>query len=56
METFLAILMELGLYVGLPVAIAFAVGGVVVLSSRRATRTRRARSAAAEGEVPRGGV
>jgi hypothetical protein len=48
METTLAVLMVLGIYVGVPLVIGFAIGGVVILGSRRATRARRAQ---ALGEV-----
>jgi len=42
METALAILMVLGIYIGIPVAIGFAIGGVYIMSSRRARRAERA--------------
>ena len=40
METFLAILMVLGIYVGAPLVIGFTIAGVVVLRSRRAKKAR----------------
>jgi len=54
MDTFLAILMVLGIYVGAPLAIAAAIAGVIILSSRKATRTRRAQALAEEAEAVAG--
>ena len=52
METTLAILMALGIYLGIPLVIGFAIGGIFVMSARRAKRAERARAAAAaEAEV-----
>ena len=42
METALAILMVLGIFIGIPTVIGFAIGGVYIMSSRRARRTERA--------------
>ena len=44
METFLSILMVLGIYLGIPLIIAFTVAGVVILGNRRAIREQRALS------------
>ena len=43
METFLAVLMVLGIYVGAPLVIGVAIAGVIIFSSRRATRAKKAR-------------
>ena len=43
METFLAVLMVLGIYLGIPFVIGFAIAGVIIFSSRRATRAKKAR-------------
>ena len=51
METSLAILMVLGIYVGIPLAIGFAVAGVIIWGNRRATRARRAEATAREAET-----
>lgn len=40
METFLAVLMVLGIYLGAPLVIGFAIAGAVVLWSRRAKKER----------------
>ena len=50
METTLAILMALGIYLGIPLVIAFAIGGIFILGDRRVKRAERAK-AAAEAEV-----
>jgi flagellar biosynthesis component FlhA len=42
METTLAILMALGIYVGIPVVIGLAIGGVFVMADRRVRRTQKA--------------
>lgn len=41
METTLAILMVLGIFIGIPAVIGFAVAGVYILSDRRARRAER---------------
>jgi len=52
METVLAILMALGIYLVIPVLIGFAMVGIFILGGRRARRDERARAAAAaEAEV-----
>ncbi|RLC69929.1 MAG: hypothetical protein DRI26_08125 [Chloroflexi bacterium] len=51
METTLAILMALGIYLGIPLAIGFVIGGIFILSDRRAKRAERAKAATAEAEV-----
>ena len=43
METALAILLVLGIYIGIPAAIGFTIVGVVMLSGRRARRVERAK-------------
>ena len=43
METTLAILMVLGIFIGIPVVIGFAIGGIFLLSDRRAVRAERAK-------------
>ena len=48
METFLAVLMVLGIYVGAPLVIGVAIAAVIILSSRRATRAKRALALAEE--------
>ena len=59
METTLAILMVLGIYLGIPAVIGLAIAGVFLFSDRRVRRSKRARALAeAEaqlkqpGEVP----
>jgi len=42
METALAILMVLGIFVGIPLVIGFAIVGLFVLTDRRALRAKRA--------------
>ena len=46
METTLAVLMVLGIFVGIPAIIGFSIAGVYVLSDRRARRAERAQSVA----------
>ena len=46
METTLAILMVLGIFVGIPAVIGFAIAGIYMLGTRRAVRTERAKAAA----------
>ena len=46
MDTTLAILMVLGIFVGIPAVIGFAIAGVYLLSGRRTLRARRAQSMA----------
>ena len=46
METTLAILMVLGIFVGIPTVIGFAIAGMYILSNRRAHRAERAQSVA----------
>jgi len=41
METVLAILMVLGIFVGIPAVIGFAIASVYILSDRRALRAKR---------------
>jgi len=48
METFLAILMVLGIYLGAPLVVGFAITGVIVFGSRRSTRARRAQPSVEE--------
>ncbi len=43
METFLAVLMVVGIYLVVPSLIGLAIAGVFVLSARRAQRAKRAR-------------
>ncbi|MFC2010149.1 hypothetical protein ACFLUL_01045, partial [Chloroflexota bacterium] len=49
-ETTLAILMVLGIYVGIPVVIGLVIGGAFVTADRRARRAERAK-AIAEAEA-----
>ena len=44
METLLAILMVLGIFVGIPLVIAFTIIGMYVLGDRRAMRAERTRA------------
>lgn len=44
METALAILMVLGIFVGIPALIGFAIAGVYILSDRRVRRAERAKA------------
>ena len=44
METTLALLMLLGIFVGIPVVIGFAIAGMYILSDSRARRAERAQS------------
>lgn len=44
METTLAVLMVLGIFVGIPAVIGFTIAGVYILSDRRARRAERAQS------------
>ncbi len=46
METTLAVLMVIGIFVGIPAVIGFAIAGVYILSDRRARRTERTKLAA----------
>jgi len=43
METTLAILMVLGIFVGIPAVIGFAIAGTYLLSNRQAKRAHRAK-------------
>ena len=52
METFLAILMVLGIFVGVPVLIGLAIASMYVLSDRRVRRAERAKALEAEAEEP----
>lgn len=45
METTLAILMVLGIFIGIPAVVGFAVAGVYILGDRRALRAERAKAA-----------
>jgi hypothetical protein len=47
MGTTLAILMVLGIFVGIPAVIGFTIAGVYILSTRRAVRAERAKAPAA---------
>ena len=46
MDTTLAILMVIGIFVGIPLVIGFAIVGTFVLSGRRAQRAKRAEASA----------
>jgi len=46
METTLAILMVLGIYLGIPAVIGLAIAGVFLFSDRRVRRSKRARALA----------
>jgi flagellar biosynthesis component FlhA len=46
METTLAVLMVLGIFVGIPAIIGFAIAGVYIMGNRRARRAERAQSVA----------
>jgi len=46
MDTTLAVLMALGIFVVIPAAIGFAIAGIFILSDRRAWRAKRAETAA----------
>ena len=46
METTLAILMTLGIFLGVPMLIGFTIGGIFILSDRRAVRAERAKASA----------
>ena len=46
METTLAILTVLGIFIGIPAVIGFAVAGVYIMSDRRAKRAERAKALA----------
>jgi len=46
METTLAVLMVLGIFVGIPAIIGFAIAGMYIMSDRRARRAERAQSIA----------
>lgn len=56
METFLAILMVLGIYVGAPLVIGSAIAGVIILGSRKTTRAKRAQALAEEAEAGLGTI
>jgi hypothetical protein len=51
METFLAILMALGIFVGIPIIIGLSVVGVYLMSNRRVLRTQRAKALEASAEA-----
>ncbi len=51
METILAILMALGIFVGIPTVIGFAIVGVYALGRRRALRAERRAEALGEAQV-----
>ena len=51
METALAILMVLGIFVGIPALVGFAIAGVYILSDRRVRRAERAKALEKAGEV-----
>jgi len=54
METTLAILMVLGIYIGIPAVIGFAIAGVFLFSDRRVRRDERVRAMAeAEAQLER---
>ncbi len=53
METTLAILMVLGIFVGIPAIIGFTIAGVYVLRDRRARRAERAKAIEAATEALR---
>ncbi len=46
METTLAVLMVLGIFVGIPAIIGFSIAGVYILGGRRVKRAKRAQSVA----------
>ena len=46
METTLAVLMVLGIFVGIPAIIGFAIAGMYIMSNRRARRAERTQSVA----------
>ena len=48
METTLAILMVLGIFIGIPAVIGFAIAGVYILSDRRVRRAERTKAVAKE--------
>lgn len=48
METVLAILMVLGIFVGIPAVIGFSIAGIYILSTRRAVSTERAKAVGTE--------
>jgi len=50
METTLAILMVLGIFVGIPALIGFAIAGTYMLSDRRVRRAQRAKAVEATKE------
>jgi len=52
METALAILMVLGIFVGVPALIGFATAGVYILSDRRVRKAKAAKALEAVTEVP----
>ena len=51
METTLAILMVLGIFVGIPAIIGFAIAGVYILTDRRALRAERHVKAVGKAKV-----
>ena len=54
METTLAILMVLGIFVGIPALIGFAIAGTYILRDRRVRRAERAKTVKATAEVLHG--
>ena len=51
MELTLAILMVLGIFVGIPIVLVLAIGGMYALSGRLAERAKRVQAPAEEAEV-----
>ena len=51
MGTTLAVLMVLGIFVGIPAVIGFSIAGVYILSDRRARKAERAKAWAALAEA-----
>jgi len=51
METTLAILIVLGIFLGIPAIVGFAIAGMYLLTGRRAQRTERAAEAVGEAQV-----
>ena len=51
METTLAILMVLGIFVGIPAVIGLAIGGAYILRDRQVRKAGRARAMEAEGTL-----
>jgi len=50
METTLAVLIVLGIFVGIPAVVGFAIAGIYIISDRRGLRAKRAK-AVAEAEA-----